>query len=42
MPKFELERLDDDFYGYRYEVHADNTSGGAVSPARTPPSCTAR
>ena len=30
VPKFELEWLDDEFYGYRYEVLADNTSGGTV------------
>jgi phenylpropionate dioxygenase-like ring-hydroxylating dioxygenase large terminal subunit len=30
VPKFELEWLDDDFFGYRYEVLADNASGGAT------------
>lgn len=30
-PKFQLESLDDDFFGYRYDVLADNRSGGAVT-----------
>ena len=30
MPRFDSNRLDEDFFGYRYEVQADNTAGGAV------------
>jgi phenylpropionate dioxygenase-like ring-hydroxylating dioxygenase large terminal subunit len=30
-PRIELERLDDDFYGYRYDVLADNRSGASAS-----------
>ena len=31
MPRFESQPLDDGYYGYRYEVMADNTLGGLVS-----------
>jgi phenylpropionate dioxygenase-like ring-hydroxylating dioxygenase large terminal subunit len=31
VPKLELGRLDDEFYGYRYTVEADNTAGGSAS-----------
>lgn len=31
VPRFELQPLDDDFYGYRYEVLANNTTGALVS-----------
>jgi phenylpropionate dioxygenase-like ring-hydroxylating dioxygenase large terminal subunit len=31
VPKFELQQLDDGYYGYRYEVLADNTAGTLVS-----------
>ena len=31
VPKFELQPLDDEFYGYRYEVNAGNTTGSLVS-----------
>jgi phenylpropionate dioxygenase-like ring-hydroxylating dioxygenase large terminal subunit len=31
VPRFELRQLDDGYYGYRYEVLADNTIGSLVS-----------
>ena len=31
VPRFELQPLDDEFYGYRYEVMAKNTTGTLVS-----------
>jgi phenylpropionate dioxygenase-like ring-hydroxylating dioxygenase large terminal subunit len=31
VPRFELHQLDDGYYGYRYEVLADNTIGSLVS-----------
>jgi phenylpropionate dioxygenase-like ring-hydroxylating dioxygenase large terminal subunit len=31
VPRFELQPLDDEFHGYRYEVLADNTTGSLVS-----------
>ena len=31
VPRFELQPLDDGYYGYRYEVMANNTTGALVS-----------
>lgn len=31
VPRFELQPLDDEFFGYRYEVLANNTTGALVS-----------
>ena len=31
VPRFELQQLDDGYFGYRYEVMADNTIGSLVS-----------
>ena len=31
VPKFELQQLDDGYYGYSYEVMANNTTGALVS-----------
>ncbi|MEP7203406.1 MAG: aromatic ring-hydroxylating dioxygenase subunit alpha [Ilumatobacteraceae bacterium] len=31
VPRFELQALDDEFYGYRYEVLANNTTGTLAS-----------
>ena len=31
VPKFELQPLDDGYYGYRYQVMANNTTGALVS-----------
>jgi len=31
VPRFELQALDDEFHGYRYEVLANNTTGALVS-----------
>jgi phenylpropionate dioxygenase-like ring-hydroxylating dioxygenase large terminal subunit len=31
VPRFELQALDDEFYGYRYEVMANNATGALVS-----------
>ena len=42
MPKFELEPLDDGYYGYRYEVLANNTDRRAGQRADADRSCTGR
>ena len=36
VPKIELEPLDDDFYGYRYEVEVDNAAGATSSGLDAP------
>jgi phenylpropionate dioxygenase-like ring-hydroxylating dioxygenase large terminal subunit len=36
VPSIELEQLDDDFFGYRYEVEVSNESGGTQSNLTTP------
>ena len=36
VPKFELQPLDDGYYGYRYEVLANNTTGTLVSGQTEP------
>lgn len=36
VPKIDLEQLDDDFYGYRYEVEVDNAAGAASSGLDAP------
>ena len=36
VPKIELERLDDDFYGYRYAVEVDNAAGSVASGLDVP------
>ena len=35
VPRFELQPLDDEFHGYRYEVLANNTTGTLVSGQTT-------
>lgn len=35
VPRLELEALDDDFFGYRYDVQADNTTGGSAASGQT-------
>lgn len=36
VPTIDLEQLDDDFYGYRYEVEVDNAAGAASSGLDAP------
>ena len=36
VPRFELQPLDDEFYGYRYEVLANNSTGTLVSGDTAP------
>lgn len=36
VPKIELEQLDDDFYGYRYDVEVDNVAGAVASGLDAP------
>ena len=41
MPRFELQPLDDEFYGYRYQVMANNTDRRVGQRADATRSCTA-